>query len=68
MVAQSVFSGCYAVGLYNLVYDLAVFLRWDMNGIPVGEISSGKVLQNKTILPNWDWVIDSFVRSCSIGM
>lgn len=46
MVARSLFSGCYAVGLYNFAYDLAVFLHWDMNGIPVGEISSGKVLQH----------------------
>lgn len=40
------FFSCYAVGLHTLVYVLAEFLPWDVNGTPVGEISSGKELQS----------------------
>lgn len=39
------FFSCCAVDLHTFVYVLAEFLPWDVNGIPVGEISSGKELQ-----------------------
>lgn len=40
------FFSCYAVGLHTFSSVLAEFFPWDVNGIPVGEISSGKELQS----------------------
>lgn len=45
-VARSVVFSCYAVGLYTFAYVLAEFFPWDVNEIPVGEVSSGKELQS----------------------